>query len=247
MEKENEVVTEPWYRTLYDHFPDYDEEPYVQNTEAEVDFLEEQLDGDRSRRILDVGCGTGRHVLALGRRGYRGVGLDLSASFVRRGRAAARREGVPVSFLVGDARRIPFDAAFEGVLILCEGGFSLMEADAMDRAILRGARRALRPGGTLTMTAPHAPFLIAHGPAEDSFDLVTFREQFRIEATDREGRKRDLEATQRYYTCPELRCLLRGAGFEGIRFFGVTEAGYSLDTPPSRDRFEVGVVARVSS
>ena len=240
-------MTESWYRALYDHFPDYDEEPYVQNTEAEVDFIEEQLEGDLSRRILDVGCGTGRHVLGLGRGGYRVVGLDLSASFVRRGRSGARREGLPVSFLVGDARSIPFGAAFDGVLILCEGGFSLMEEDAMDWAILQGARRALRPRGLLIMTAPHAPFLLAQEPEALSFDVVTLRERFRIEATDREGRTRDLEATQRYYTCPELRCLLRAVGFDVVRFFAVTEAGYTFDTPPARDHFEVGAVARASS
>jgi SAM-dependent methyltransferase len=240
-------MTRPWYRALYEHFPDYDDEPYVQNTEAEVDFIEEQIEGDLSRRILDVGCGTGRHALALGRRGYRTVGLDLSASFIRRGCSTARREGLQVSFLVGDARWIPFDGAFEVVLILCEGGFSLMEEDDMDRAILKGARRALKPGGLLVMTAPHAPFLIAHEPEGSAFDLVTFRERFQIEASEGEGRPRVLDASQRYYSCPELRCLLNGEGFCEIRFFGVTEAGYSVETAPTSDHFEVGVVARAVS
>jgi len=40
LERGNRGVTEPWHRALYKHFPDYDEESTVQNTEAEVDFVE---------------------------------------------------------------------------------------------------------------------------------------------------------------------------------------------------------------
>lgn len=88
-------MTERWYEELYDHFPDYDEEPYVQNTEAEVDFIERELDRERSSlssspRMLDVGCGSGRHALALAQRGYGVLGLDLSRAMVEQGRSRAR-------------------------------------------------------------------------------------------------------------------------------------------------------------
>ncbi|MFW6136021.1 MAG: class I SAM-dependent methyltransferase, partial [Chloroflexota bacterium] len=178
-----DLITPLWYEALYDHFPDYDEEPYAQNTVDEVDFVERQIDHDRSKRILDVGCGTGRHALELARRGYDVVGVDLSASMIDQGREVARAEGVDVTFTVGDARALPYDADFDVALVLCEGGFSLMETDAMDRLILQNVARALRPGGELLMTAPHAAFPIAHEPEEGTFDLVTFRETFEIETT----------------------------------------------------------------
>lgn len=240
-------MSEPWYETLYEHFPDYDEEPYVQNTEREVDFIERELEVEPSTKILDVGCGTGRHTLSLARRGYNVVGLDLSEYMVRRGHAAARQNGAGASFVVGDARRLPFREGFGAALILCEGGFSLMESDAMDRMIVHGVARTLRPGGMLIMTAPHAAFMIAHEPEEGVFDLVTLRESFEIEMEDQQGRKQRLWATQRYYTCPELRRLLEDAGFGSIRFFAVTSEGFSGETPLSREHFEIGAVARLLS
>jgi ubiquinone/menaquinone biosynthesis C-methylase UbiE len=239
-------MSEPWYRKLYEYFPDYDDEPYVQNTEQEVDFIERELEVDRGERILDVGCGTGRHTFSLAQRGYPVVGLDLSESMVRRGRARAREEGLDVGFVVGDARALPFGGSFDTALILCEGGFSLMETDAMDRRILEETARVLGPQGRLIMTAPHAAFMIAHESDEGAFNLVTLREGFEIETKDVEGTEHTLEASQRYYAGPELRWMLQDAGFESIQFFAVTPEGFSLETRPSRDHFEIGVVARLS-
>lgn len=232
-----------WYEELYRHFPDYDDEPYVQNTASEVDFIEGEIEGDRSMEILDVGCGTGRHALELARRGYDVVGVDLSPSMIEQGRRAARTEGLEVTFAVGDARALAWEADFDVALMLCEGAFSLMESDAMDRLILENVARALRPRGRLVMTAPHAAFMIAHQTGEDAFDLVTFREAFEIETTDEGGRTRTLQATQRYYTCPELRLLLRAAGFTSTEFFAVTEGGYSREQAVSQDQFEIGALA----
>jgi 2-polyprenyl-3-methyl-5-hydroxy-6-metoxy-1,4-benzoquinol methylase len=69
-----------WYEELYEDFAAYDKEPYTQSTGGEVDFVESEIGHDHSKRILDVGCGNGRHTLELARRGYAVVGIDLSAS-----------------------------------------------------------------------------------------------------------------------------------------------------------------------
>ena len=84
----------PWYIELYRYFPDYDREPYVQNTAQEVEFIEREIGHDRSKLILDVDCGTGRHALELARRGYRVVGVDLSESLLAQGRKMAEAEGL---------------------------------------------------------------------------------------------------------------------------------------------------------
>ncbi len=239
-------MTGRWYEELYDDFPGYDDEPYVQSTAAEVDFVVRTLDRGCQARVLDVGCGTGRHALALAARGYWVVGLDLSEYMVRRGRAAALPY-LDVPFLVGDARALPFAERFDAALMLCEGAFSLMERDAMDRLILRNLARVLWPGGQLIMTAPHAAYAFAHGLDEGDFNVVTLRERFEVQSTDREGQVRMLEATQRYYTCPELKRLLTCAGFRAVRFFSVTSDGFSDELMPSEDHFEIGAVGRLRS
>ena len=241
----------PWYVELYEHFPGYDREPYTQGTQGEVDFIEQEIGHDRAKTILDVGCGTGRHALELCRRGYQVVGLDLSGSLLARGREVAQAENLDVAFIAGDARTLDFEAQFDVALSICEGAFSLVETDEMDLLILENVARALqcpepaegKPGGKFILTAPNAAFMLTRDPGEGAFDVMTFRETFTLEATGVDGSKRSLDCTQRYYTCPELKWLLEQAGFRTVEFFGVTEAGFDRQVRPSKDHFEIGVIA----
>ena len=244
-------MLKPWYVELYKHFPGYDQEPYTQGTQGEVDFIEQEIGRDRSKAILDVGCGTGRHVLELARRGYRVVGLDLSESLLAQGREAARAENLDVTFITGDARVLDFEAQFDVALSICEGAFSLMETDEMDLLILENVARALKspepdggkPGGKFIMTTPNAAFMLTRDPGEGAFDAVTFRETFTLEATGVNGNKKCLDCTQRYYTCPELKWMLKQAGFRTVQFFGMTETRFDRQIKPSHDHFEIGVIA----
>ncbi len=231
-----------WYAELYEHFDGYSQEPYAQNTRAEVDFIEQVIGGDHTKTILDVGCGNGRHTLELARRGYQVLGVDLSASMLAQGRRVAAAEKLAVRFMQGDARELSFNRRFEVAVMLCEGAFSLMESDAMDFTILANLFRALRPGGQLIMTAPNAAFMLAQ-PPNDAFDLTTLRETFTLDKASPDGSRKTLDCTQRYYTCPELRGLLERAGFRAVEFFACTEAGYERDRKPERTHFEFGVIA----
>ena len=67
-----------WEAFFAAHAEFYDENVFVKNTFAEVDFLIEVLDLPPGGLVLDVGCGTGRHSIELAKRGYAVTGLDLS-------------------------------------------------------------------------------------------------------------------------------------------------------------------------
>jgi len=208
-------------------------EPYTHNTIREVDFIEGVIAGDRSKPVLDVGCGTGRHALELARRGYNVLGVDLSASMLAQGRQAAAFENLAVRFMQCDARQLPFEQQFEVAIMLCEGAFSLMEEDAMDYQILVNISHALKPGGRLIMTAPNAAVMLTQ-PPDGSFDLATLRETFTLDKVNPDSSRKTLDCTQRYYTCPELNCLLKQAGFQYVEFFACTESGYDRLQKPTR-------------
>jgi len=236
-------MEKPWYERLYEDFPEYDSEPYVQATTAEVDFIQAVLGSIEEKTILDVGCGTGRHALELTRRGFRVCGLDLSAEMLAAARKKAHQQGLDVEFIQGDARHLDFNQEFDGVTILCEGGFSLMETDQMDFQILQGAARALRPGGRLFLTAPSAACMLANLKEDQDFDPLRLRETFNLEIENSQGEMVSLECSQRYYTYPELERILSQLGFREIVPFAVTGEGYAEADYFSTDQFELGVTA----
>src|SRR4051794_41887412 len=75
-------------------------------TEQEVEYLVGALGLEPGQRVLDVGCGPGRHSLALARRGFYVVGLDLSPHFVTLARDAACAESLAAEFEQCDGRTL---------------------------------------------------------------------------------------------------------------------------------------------
>lgn len=246
-----------WYETFFANFGEaYDKECFTQGTVGEVDFVERELEGDRSKQILDIGCGTGRHAIELARRGYRVTGFDLSEGQLRRAREKAAAAGVVVEFQRRDATQPHFDQEFDAAIMFCEGAFSLMETDEKNHAILRHAGAALRPGGKLLLTTLNALFPLFHSvkdffatkESDESidkltFDLMTFRERAELTFTDDAGQTHTIETNERYYTPAEMRWLLQTAGFAKVDIFGCQLGQFSREHALTTNDFEMLVVA----
>ena len=69
-----------WESFFDAHAPIYEDNVFTRNTAQEVDFLPDELHLPPGGSVLDVWCGTGRHAVALAKRGYAVTGLDLSAA-----------------------------------------------------------------------------------------------------------------------------------------------------------------------
>ncbi len=213
-----------WYEELFENYAEgYDRESFAQGTVQEVDFIEQVIGRDRLLRVLDVGCGTGRHSVELAKRGYSVTGVDLSAALLNRARQKATDAGATVRFLHQDARALQFSNEFDVALMICEGAFPLMETDEMNCEILKGIRRALRSPGKLILTTLNALFPLAHNvdelinsasgesrSAKSAFNLLTFRMTSDFEATDDSGVKKILKCNERYYAPSEMTWLLKG-------------------------------------
>lgn len=246
----------PWYEELFSNYARaYDRESFTQGTLQEVDFIEAEIAADKKVRILDIGCGTGRHALELARRGYQVTGLDLSASQLARAREKAREAGVSPVFEQRDARAPHFQATFDLAITLCEGGFSLMETDAMNFAILANAVRALRPGGKLLFTCLNGLFPLARSvkdfvnaapggvqTRDTVFDLATLRMRSQVEFTDDAGVTRRLQTDERHYLPSELTWYLHTLGMRNTAVFGGT-VGDFRKCPPTPDHFELPVLS----
>lgn len=105
----------------------------------------------RPARFLEIGCGTGSQLLALSKE----PGLKLAgAESYLEGLKFLRARLPQAELFQLDAARMPFEAEFDAA-----GLFDVLEHVEDDVAVLKGARRALRPGGRLFVTVPQHPFL----------------------------------------------------------------------------------------
>jgi len=152
-----------WYEELFeDYGMKYDKEEFAQGTIGECDFIEKEIKYDKATRILDIGCGTGRHSIELAGRGYTVVGIDLSESLLKRAREKASAQKLQLVFQKQDARNMPFKNEFDLAIMLCEGAFPLMETDAMNYQILFNAAKALRENGKIIFTTLNGLFPLFH-------------------------------------------------------------------------------------
>src|SRR5262245_20294859 len=84
----------------------YEDTLRAEDTLAQVGFIERELGLAPGSKIVDLGCGHGRHANELARRGHEVLGVDLVPGFLQRARAEADREGLTITYALGDVRQI---------------------------------------------------------------------------------------------------------------------------------------------
>ena len=248
-----------WYELLFENYgQQYDNENFVKGTSGECDFIESEISFDKSRRILDVGCGTGRHSIELAGRGYSLTGIDLSDKMLETAGSKARKKNLAVDFQKHDARNLPFNNEFDLVIMICEGAFPLMETDEMNFQILQGVTRSLKRGGKLIFTTLNGLFPLYHSVEKfcssgsepgnatyrsNTFDLMTFRDHNITELIDDTGQKMVLDCNERYYVPSEINWLLTSLGCTNIEIFGAKLGAFSREDRLTTEDFEMLVIA----
>jgi len=248
-----------WYESLFENYGQkYDRENFTHGTVGECDFIEKELKFDKSLKILDVGCGTGRHAIELTKRGYNVTGIDLSESQLKRAREKAAAQNLSIDFQRQDARNLPFACEYDAAIMLCEGGFSLMETDEMNYEILKSVTKSLRPRAKLIFTTLNGLFPLYNSVddfhassvedgnsicKDNTFDLMTFRSHNIVEFEDDFGTNKTLECNERYYVPSEITWLLKSLGYATIDIFGARLGAFSRKHKLTTKDFEMLVVA----
>ncbi len=246
----------------------YDRNAFTAGTVGEVDALVARTGLRPGQRVLDVGCGTGRHARELARRGIDGVGIDVSEDLLTVARAgvtarsdeqatpdpdgpghAATESGRGSwAFVRGDARhlapvltRFDLDGSFDVAWSLCHGGFGT-DPDA-EADVVAGLAAAVRPGGTVVLTAFHALFAVRHLVDGDAFDPERLLHHQRSEVRGPDDRRRTFDLWTASHTVPDLRRLATDAGLAVVSIDGAEPGAYDR-TGVDLDDAELLVVLR---
>ena len=179
-------------------------------------------------RVLDVGCGAGRHAAALVAAGARPVGLDLSRALLRRARAA----GVPL--VRADMRRLPVRAGSMDLVVNLFTSFGYFEREEDHAQVLGGIGVCLADGGWFAMDFLNADTVRRGLVADEEQVLGTGRARIRRELV--EGGRRVVKTIEvpdgrrfvervRLFQPEELETMLDAAGLSVQDRFGDYDGG----------------------
>jgi SAM-dependent methyltransferase len=247
-------MTRPgWHREFSRpaYWPVADWEYTPERTSRELEYLAARLPA--GTRLLDAGCGLGRHAVGLAARGWQVTGIDCRTDVLAQARDRARRAGAPLArFVCADLFDGP--ALRENSLgaVICLQAFGWGD-DADQHALLDGLRRMLVPGGTLILDVTNPVWIFAnYQPAavtriggteyrfERRYDLVSGRSRGSVIAAGLPGGR--VSHDIRLYTAPEAGRLLTNAGFA----VEAVDGDFAVDGPAGlRSRYLQFVARRI--
>ena len=125
-----------------------------ERTKEEVDFILAQLKLSPGDYILDIGCGSGRHSIALAERGFRVVGIDPSGAMIEAARQAASGIEAKPQFFQVRAEEFQTEQKFEVALCLFTT-LGQVDNGGDNRLLLGKAIGLLNNNGRLIVEIPH--------------------------------------------------------------------------------------------
>lgn len=196
----------------------------------EANGLSNLLQLSSTSRAIDIGCGHGRHAIALAERGANVIGLDFSAALLDRARQLASELHTRVRWIRGDMRRLPFRSACAGGAIVLDA-FGFFDTEEENQAVLQEAARVLTTGGRLGLKVVNGGPVLASFRERDrqerqgtvvsisrTLTLHPPRMTERISISGSRG-SGEYERRQRLYRVEDLRAALEAAGFVVVDVF----------------------------
>lgn len=159
----DEELESEWYKVWFneDYLKLYSNRN-MKEAEEQVDFLLNALKLNGNEKILDLGCGIGRHSLLLAKKGFSVVGVDLSPDLLK----IARQNAVPfpdldLTYIQGDMRNLDNLGQFDLVISIFTS-FGYFETEEENLTVLKEIKKCLKPKGHFFLDYLHPYYVKNH-------------------------------------------------------------------------------------
>jgi histidinol-phosphate/aromatic aminotransferase/cobyric acid decarboxylase-like protein/SAM-dependent methyltransferase len=218
----------PWYCTFFG--PSYwdfaSREHTAEGNDREIDYVQSILGPpSHDKRVLDLGCGPGRHAIGLARRGYDVTGIDVSSWAIAEAKRRSALEQLEVNWREADLLRQPRWPVDPAGAAICMQSFGYGN-DSENLRFLKRVRRHLSPDGVLLLDLANPFFVLRHDLSEETlelsgmkliwqraYDAVAGRCRGSLIVKAPSGEERRYLYQVRMYTVPEIVKLVGAAGF----------------------------------
>ena len=158
-------LAEPFFSKLYQEV----EIDKKDSTIEEVQFVINHCIDKRVARILDIGCGVGRHAIPLAKEGHIVTGCDINPSYLETARERSKTAKVEVEWVLGEDYNLSYEGCFDVVLSFWTSfGY---HNDEKNLSVLKNISRALLKGGYFVLEI-HNRDIIANTDVEVKIDRV---------------------------------------------------------------------------
>lgn len=156
-----------------------------ERTKKEIDFILSQIDLPPEGRILDVGCGPGRHGIELARRGYQVVGIDPSETMIHAAQMRAKEAGVTLDYFQEFGEDFLAQDKFDTVLCLFTTLGQINDHKQDNSQLIQSVANNLKFGGYFILEIPQLEWLIDNLKAYERFgEGSSYTEVFRSYAIE---------------------------------------------------------------
>ncbi|MCB9778387.1 MAG: class I SAM-dependent methyltransferase [Alphaproteobacteria bacterium] len=246
----------PWWTERYARLAEIDPAfagAIDSHAEDQVELMTQLLRLEPGARVLDLGCGAGRHAILLAERGMEVVGVDWSEPVLELAADTwARRHADEAGprFVKGDMRTPPVEGTFDAVIAM-DVAFGIFDDDADHLQVLSAASELLAPDGALLLELFN-PYFWSHAAqtrhypagalAADAHLVRSWRfdaDLGRVEdhiTVFRTGAEPETVPPQslRAWTPTEIRALVQAAGLSRVAIHG-TDGWRTPDGPRRLD------------
>lgn len=207
------------------------DEKFASNTNSQVEYLINNMNLVSGNKVIDLGCGAGRHSIEFAKHGLFVTGIDISETMIDNAKRRTKAENLDVTYFKCDLAELStlnlINNKYNGAICLCESGVGVLGSENKDYCFFEQVYNLLLPNSYFALTCFNS--LRRYIRSKDQNPKFDYINSIMAWSCPQEIGGELLSEDQRQYTPSEIKMLLTLCGFSDIKVLSCKEGIFSDD------------------